>query len=85
MLLRGYEKALPPKTRKKHMKLSIETKVAAAVAVGFVALTIGAIAQEHSESGTGGPNEYAPANNPGLTHTSQQGYSSSLPQRTSTI
>ena len=76
MYLRGYEK---------HMKLSIETKVAAAVAVGFVALTIGAIAQEHSESGTGGLNEYAPANNPGLTHTSAQGYNSSLSRRTSTI
>jgi len=67
------------------MKLSIETKAAAAVAVGFVALTIGAIAQERSESGTGGPNEYAPANNPGLIHTSQQGYNSSLLRRTSTI
>jgi len=67
------------------MKLSIETKVAAAVAVGFVALTIGAIAQERSESGTGGPNEYAPANNPGLTHTSPQGYNSSFSRRTSTI
>jgi hypothetical protein len=67
------------------MKLSIETKVAAAVAVGFVALTIGAIAQEHNESGTGEPNEYAPANNPGLTHTSAQGDNSSLPRPTSTI
>ena len=76
MYLRGYEK---------HMKLSIETKVAAAVAVGFVALTIGAIAQEHSESGTGRPNEYAPASNPGLTHTSPQGYNSSFSRRTSTI
>jgi hypothetical protein len=76
MYLRGYEK---------HMTLSIETKVAAAVAIGFVALTIGAIAQEHSESATGGPNEYAPATNPGLIHTSRQGYNSSLPRRTSTI
>jgi len=76
MYLRGYEK---------DMTLSIETKVAAAVAIGFVALTIGAIAQEHSESGTGGPNEYAPATNPGLIHTSHQGYNSSLPRHTSTI
>jgi len=76
MYLRGYEK---------HMKLSIETKVAAAVAIGFVALTIGTIAQEHSESGADGPNKYAPANNPGLTHTSAQGYNSSLSRRTSTI
>ena len=34
------------------MKLSIEAKVAAAVATAFVALTVGAIGQEHSD----GPN-----------------------------
>ncbi len=34
------------------MKLSIEAKVAAAVAVAFAALSIGAIAQEQSEHGT---------------------------------
>jgi hypothetical protein len=34
------------------MKLSIEAKVAAAVAVAFAALTIGVIAQEQSEHGT---------------------------------
>ena len=34
------------------MKLSIEAKVAAAVAVVFAALSIGAIAQEQSEHGT---------------------------------
>ena len=60
------------------MRLSIEAKVAAAVAIAFAALSIGAIAQEHSESGTGGPNGYAPTNNPGLTHMSPQGYNSSL-------
>jgi hypothetical protein len=36
------------------MKLSIEAKVAAAVAMAFAALTIGAIAQEQSEHGTAG-------------------------------
>ena len=36
------------------MKLSIEAKVAAAVAIAFAALSIGAIAQEQSEHGTGG-------------------------------
>ena len=36
------------------MKLSIEAKVAAAVAVAFAALSIGAIAQEQSEYGTAG-------------------------------
>jgi hypothetical protein len=34
------------------MKLSIEAKVAAAVAMAFAALTIGVIAQEGSEHGT---------------------------------
>jgi len=36
------------------MKLSIEAKVAAAVATAFAALSIGAIAQEGSEHGTAG-------------------------------
>ena len=36
------------------MKLSIEAKVAAAVAVAFAALSIGAIAQEQSEHRTAG-------------------------------
>ena len=34
------------------MKLSVEAKVAAAVAIAFAALGIGAIAQEGSEHGT---------------------------------
>ncbi len=34
------------------MKLSIEAKVAAAVAMAFAVLSIGAIAQEQSEHGT---------------------------------
>jgi hypothetical protein len=34
------------------MKLSIEAKVAAAVAIAFAALSIGAIAQEQSEHGS---------------------------------
>ena len=36
------------------MKISIEAKVAAAVAVAFAALSIGAIAKEQSEHGTAG-------------------------------
>jgi hypothetical protein len=36
------------------MKLSIEAKVAAAVAMAFAALTVGVIAQEGSEHGTAG-------------------------------
>jgi hypothetical protein len=60
------------------MKLSVETKVAAAVATGFAALTFGAIAQENSVTQSG----YSPTNNPGVgIHMSQQGYNSSLPGR----
>jgi hypothetical protein len=36
------------------MKLSIEAKVAAVVAMAFAALSIGAIAQEQSEHGAAG-------------------------------
>jgi hypothetical protein len=36
------------------MKLSIEAKVAAAIAMAFAALSIGVIAQEGSEHGTAG-------------------------------
>ena len=36
------------------MKLSVEAKVAAAVAVAFVALSLGAIAQEGNQHGTAG-------------------------------
>jgi hypothetical protein len=39
------------------MKLSVEAKVAAAVAIAFAALSIGAIAQEQSEHGSGGLNQ----------------------------
>ncbi len=41
------------------MKLSIEAKVVAAVAIAFAALSIGAIAQEQSEHRTSGPSRYA--------------------------
>jgi hypothetical protein len=36
------------------MRLSVEAKVAAAVAMAFAALTVGVIAQEGSEHGTAG-------------------------------
>jgi hypothetical protein len=49
------------------MKLSVEAKVAAAVAIAFAALSIGAIAQEQSEHGTAG-----------LSQTSLQGSEISL-------
>jgi hypothetical protein len=65
------------------MKASVEMKVAAAVAAGFVALTVGAIAQGKSGSETGGRNDYDPTNNPGVnSYMSQQGYTSSLRGRT---
>jgi len=58
-------------------KTSVELKVVIAVAAGFVALTIGAMAQGHSGGGTGGPNGYGPMNNPGLSPMSPQGLQSS--------
>ena len=64
---------------RKAMKLSIEARVAAAVATAFVLLTLGAIEQEHSTLRTGGQNGYGPTNNPAVdTYVSQHGYSSSL-------
>ena len=61
------------------MKLSIEARVAAAVATAFVALTVGAIGQEHSGSQTGGLNRNGPTNDPAVDkYVSQHGYSSSL-------
>jgi hypothetical protein len=61
------------------MKLSIEAKVAAAVATAFVLLTVGAIGQEHSTFRSGGQNRYGPMNNRAIdTYVSQYGYSSSL-------
>ena len=65
------------------MKLSIEAKVAAAVAAGFIALTAAAIGQAGSAAQSGGPNNYGPTDNRGVnTHTSEQVYYSSLPART---
>jgi hypothetical protein len=55
------------------MKLSIEAKVAAAVAASFVALTLGAIAQGNSGSQTGEPGGYNLTDNPRInTYVSQQ-------------
>ncbi len=57
------------------MKLSIEAKVAAAVATAFVALTVGAIGQEHSRFQT--------TNNPAVnTYLSQREYSNTLVENT---
>jgi hypothetical protein len=56
------------------MKLSIETKVATAVATAFVALTVGAIGQENRRSQTAAPS-YRPTDE---THLSQQAHNGSL-------
>ena len=55
------------------MKLSIEAKVAAAVAIAFAALSIAAIAQEQSEHGTAA-----------LRQTSLQGSDSQVSARADT-
>jgi hypothetical protein len=55
------------------MKLSVEHKVAAAVAAGVVAITVGAIAQTQSSGQA--PNQYAPSTSPGInTHLGNRGY-----------
>jgi hypothetical protein len=46
------------------MKLSVEAKVAAAVAASFVALTVGTIAKGTSDNQAREPNGYGPTNNP---------------------
>lgn len=58
------------------MKLSVETKVAAAVAAAFAVLTVGVIAQGNSEDEITGANQYRPANE---AYIIQQAYHSSLP------
>jgi hypothetical protein len=57
------------------MKLSIEAKVAAAIAVAFAALSIGAIAQEQSERDA---TKYGPTSSPGLSHMTARQFNSSL-------
>ncbi|HEX4696303.1 MAG TPA: hypothetical protein VH254_01390 [Candidatus Udaeobacter sp.] len=59
------------------MKLSVEAKVAAAVAVAFVALTVGAIAQGNGAGQIGSPDGYPRVN----TQTEQEGYNTSLTGR----
>ena len=65
------------------MKLSVEAKVAASVAAGFVALTVAVIAQGNSADLSAGSNGYGPTSTAGVsTHMSQHGYDSSLIGRT---
>lgn len=64
------------------MKLSVEAKVAASVAAGFLALTVGAMTQGNSGGQSAAPNEYAPMHSPAVnTYLSQHGYDSSLASR----
>jgi hypothetical protein len=61
------------------MKLSVETKVGAAIAAGFIALTLGAVAQGNWEGQMAESNSYGPTSNPkDNTYISQQAYDSSL-------
>ncbi len=66
---------------RENMELSVETKVAAAIAAGFMGLTAIAITQGNSEAQTSEPNGYGPTNNPRVSaYISQQGYDSALQQ-----
>ena len=61
------------------MKLSVETKVGAAIAAGFIALTLGAVARGNWEGQPGDLNSYRSTNNPKVnTYKSQQRYQGSL-------
>lgn len=55
------ERTLAKQSGPEHMKLSIEAKVAAAVAMAFAALSIGAIAQEQSEHRDAGLSQMSPS------------------------
>ena len=58
------------------MKLSVETKVAAAVAAAFAALTVGVIAQGNSADESAGANQYPPATE---AYVIQEAYHGPLP------
>jgi hypothetical protein len=60
------------------MSLSVEAKVAAAVAMAFAVLTIGGIAQERGPREIGGSNTDGPTNGPALSQVILQGSESSL-------
>ena len=57
------------------MKLSVEAKVAAAIAAAFLGLTMGVIARGDGAGQTDGSDRYGPVNNPKInTHMNEQGY-----------
>ena len=67
------------------MKLTVEAKVAAAIAAGFVALTVGVIAQGSSTHQSAGSNGFGPTNNPEVsTLVTEHAYDSSLAGSTNT-
>lgn len=66
------------------MRLSVETKIVAAIAAGLVALTGSALAQGRGRSHTSGSNQYGPASHPDVnTQLSQQGDNRSVFSRAS--
>jgi hypothetical protein len=65
------------------MKLTVEAKVAAFVATGFVALSVGVIAQENGEDQSANPTGHGATNNPEVSmQMSLNGYNNSLADRT---
>jgi hypothetical protein len=62
----------------RHMKLSVEARVAAAVGIAFAALSVGAIAQEQSEGGPKRSNAYSATNSFGVSQPNLLGVESSL-------
>jgi len=55
------------------MKFSTEAIVAAAIAVAFAVLSMGAIAREQSQPGNSRPNAYVATSNLGLNHIALRG------------
>lgn len=65
------------------MKLSIETKVASVVAAGFLAVTVGVVAQANAPATAGGADNYGLTSNPSVNrYMTQQEYDSSTVDRT---
>ena len=64
------------------MNLSIETKLATALGVTFVALVLGAIAQTQNDTGAAGLNEYALTDNSVSINPSRKEFQSSSSRTT---
>jgi hypothetical protein len=59
------------------MNLSIETKLATALGISFVALVLGVIAETQNDSAAAGPNEYALTDNSVSINPSRKEFQSS--------